>query len=138
MAVTLHTSLGDIKMELYCDRAPKSCENFLALAASNYYDNTVFHRNIKGAAPRSIPPVHGHILRNGGCPDALAALGACTWAPLPGPHVSDADRKDWQVSCCKAATQLGREKEVNAPCSALPAAAAAQARRRCRRMGGKA
>eukprot|EP00802_Teleaulax_amphioxeia_P031062 Tamp_34036.p1 GENE.Tamp_34036~~Tamp_34036.p1 ORF type:complete len:164 (+),score=38.12 Tamp_34036:65-556(+) len=48
MAMTLHTSLGDIKLELYCDRAPKSCENFLALAASNYYDNTVFHRNIKG------------------------------------------------------------------------------------------
>ena len=48
MAVTLHTSLGDIKIELFCDRAPKSCENFLALAASSYYDNTTFHRNIKG------------------------------------------------------------------------------------------
>jgi peptidyl-prolyl cis-trans isomerase-like 3 len=23
-------------------------QNFLALCASNYYDNTVFHRNIKG------------------------------------------------------------------------------------------
>ena len=52
--MTLHTSLGDIKLELYCDRAPKSCENFLALAASNYYDNTVFHRNIKGAAPAAL------------------------------------------------------------------------------------
>jgi len=76
--VTLHTSLGDIKMELYCDRAPKSCENFLALAASNYYDNTVFHRNIKGAAPRSNPPVHGHILRN----DALTR--SLRWDPAPG------------------------------------------------------
>ncbi|EKX53642.1 hypothetical protein GUITHDRAFT_150241 [Guillardia theta CCMP2712] len=48
MAATLHTSLGDIKVELFCDRAPQSCENFLALSASGYYDNTVFHRNIKG------------------------------------------------------------------------------------------
>jgi hypothetical protein len=26
MAVTLHTSLGDIKLELYCDLAPRTCE----------------------------------------------------------------------------------------------------------------
>jgi peptidyl-prolyl cis-trans isomerase-like 3 len=25
-----------------------TCKNFLALAASNQYDNTIFHRNIKG------------------------------------------------------------------------------------------
>merc|ERR1719481_1415953 len=35
-------------MELFCDRCPKSCENFLALAATDYYDNCVFVRNIKG------------------------------------------------------------------------------------------
>lgn len=48
MSVTLHTDLGDIKLELHCEQAPKSCENFLALCASNYYDNCLFHRNIKG------------------------------------------------------------------------------------------
>ena len=48
MSVTLHTDIGNIKIELYCEYAPKSCENFLALCASNYYDNCVFHRNIKG------------------------------------------------------------------------------------------
>lgn len=48
MAVTLHTTLGDLKLELYCDKAPKACENFLALCASNFYDGTIFHRNIKG------------------------------------------------------------------------------------------
>lgn len=26
MAVTLHTSLGDIKLELYCDLVPRTCE----------------------------------------------------------------------------------------------------------------
>lgn len=29
-------------------QAPRACENFLALAASGYYDGTIFHRNIKG------------------------------------------------------------------------------------------
>ncbi|KAG5181949.1 hypothetical protein JKP88DRAFT_349056 [Tribonema minus] len=48
MAATLHTSLGDIKVELYCDLTPKTAYNFLALAASGYYDGTKFHRNIKG------------------------------------------------------------------------------------------
>ncbi|GMT04961.1 hypothetical protein PENTCL1PPCAC_27135 [Pristionchus entomophagus] len=51
MSVTLHTTVGDIKLELYCDQAPKSCEvcfnNFLALCASDYYKNCIFHRNIK-------------------------------------------------------------------------------------------
>ncbi|KAM8806634.1 peptidyl-prolyl cis-trans isomerase-like 3 [Eudromia elegans] len=47
-AVTLHTDVGDIKIELFCERTPKTCENFLALCASNYYNGCVFHRNIKG------------------------------------------------------------------------------------------
>lgn len=48
MAVTLHTTLGDLKLELMCDLTPKTAENFLALAASGTYDGTRFHRNIKG------------------------------------------------------------------------------------------
>lgn len=47
-AVTLHTSQGDLKLELYCEEAPKTCENFLALCASSYYDATIFHRHIPG------------------------------------------------------------------------------------------
>ncbi|PSC74703.1 peptidyl-prolyl cis-trans isomerase CYP65 [Micractinium conductrix] len=43
----LHTTLGDINVELHCDVCPRTCENFLALAESGYYDNTVFHRSIK-------------------------------------------------------------------------------------------
>lgn len=48
MSVTLHTTLGDIKIELFCEQTPRTCENFLALAASGYYNSTLFHRNIKG------------------------------------------------------------------------------------------
>lgn len=48
MSVTLHTNLGDLKIELFCEEAPKTTTNFLALCASNYYDGTTFHRNIRG------------------------------------------------------------------------------------------
>mmetsp|Transcript_10562 Transcript_10562/g.16110 ORF Transcript_10562/g.16110 Transcript_10562/m.16110 type:complete len:220 (+) Transcript_10562:435-1094(+) len=48
MSVTLHTTLGNIKLEVYCDTAPRTSFNFLALAASGYYNGTTFHRNIRG------------------------------------------------------------------------------------------
>jgi peptidyl-prolyl cis-trans isomerase-like 3 len=48
MSLTLHTTLGDIKIELACGEAPHLSENFLALAASGYYNESVFHRNIPG------------------------------------------------------------------------------------------
>ena len=49
MAVILHLeNLGDLKFELFIDEAPNACKNFLALAASDYYNGTKFHRNIKG------------------------------------------------------------------------------------------
>ncbi|XP_042899434.1 peptidyl-prolyl cis-trans isomerase-like 3 isoform X1 [Parasteatoda tepidariorum] len=47
-SVTLHTDVGDLKIELFCEQCPKACENFLALCASDYYDGCVFLRNIKG------------------------------------------------------------------------------------------
>ncbi|CAK1548347.1 unnamed protein product [Leptosia nina] len=48
MSVTLHTDVGDLKIELFCEQSPKACENFLALCASDYYNGSLFHRNIKG------------------------------------------------------------------------------------------
>lgn len=48
MSVTLHIKdKGDMKFELFTEEAPETCTNFLALAASDYYNNTKFHRNIK-------------------------------------------------------------------------------------------
>ncbi|KAK3315080.1 putative peptidylprolyl isomerase-like protein [Apodospora peruviana] len=48
MSVTLHTTLGDLKIEVFCESVPKTAENFLALCASNYYDGSLFHRVIPG------------------------------------------------------------------------------------------
>ena len=42
----LHTSLGEIHLELYADQAPRSVENFLSYAQGGFYDGTIFHRVI--------------------------------------------------------------------------------------------
>jgi peptidyl-prolyl cis-trans isomerase A (cyclophilin A)/peptidyl-prolyl cis-trans isomerase B (cyclophilin B) len=44
--VLVKTSLGDMTIELYPDKAPKSVENFLAYVKSGFYDGTLFHRVI--------------------------------------------------------------------------------------------
>jgi peptidyl-prolyl cis-trans isomerase A (cyclophilin A)/peptidyl-prolyl cis-trans isomerase B (cyclophilin B) len=46
--VLMKTSMGDITMELYPDKAPKSVENFLGYVKSGQYDGTIFHRVING------------------------------------------------------------------------------------------
>jgi peptidyl-prolyl cis-trans isomerase A (cyclophilin A) len=46
--VELKTSKGDIVVELYADRAPKSAENFLRYVKDGHYDGTIFHRVIDG------------------------------------------------------------------------------------------
>ncbi|UPX11103.1 Peptidylprolyl isomerase [Ascochyta rabiei] len=48
MSVTLHTTKGDIKLELFCEATPKTAENFLALCASHAYHASPFHRLIPG------------------------------------------------------------------------------------------
>ena len=60
---TLHTTLGDIVIELFPNHAPKTVENFVGLATGskewtdprtgkksteNLYDGTIFHRVISG------------------------------------------------------------------------------------------
>lgn len=71
--MTLHTSMGDVKVELDCARVPRACENFLALAASHVYDSTVFHR-----------VVPGHCVQ-GGDPTGTGRRSRSVW----GRHVAD-------------------------------------------------
>jgi cyclophilin family peptidyl-prolyl cis-trans isomerase len=44
--VLLSTSMGDIKLELYPDKAPITVKNFLDYVNAGYYDGTIFHRVI--------------------------------------------------------------------------------------------
>ena len=46
--VVIQTSEGDITVELFNDKAPKTVENFLSYVESGFYKGTVFHRVIKG------------------------------------------------------------------------------------------
>jgi cyclophilin family peptidyl-prolyl cis-trans isomerase len=44
--VIIKTSLGDITIELYPDKAPMTVQNFLAYVDAQFYDGTIFHRVI--------------------------------------------------------------------------------------------
>jgi len=46
--IVISTSKGDIKLELYADKAPKTVENFLKYANEGFYEGTIFHRVING------------------------------------------------------------------------------------------
>jgi peptidyl-prolyl cis-trans isomerase B (cyclophilin B) len=48
MAVLLTTNHGNIKLDLYADKAPKTVENFLNYVKSGHYNGTIFHRVIDG------------------------------------------------------------------------------------------
>ncbi len=46
--IKIVTNQGDILLELYPDKAPKTVENFVKYADSHFYRKTIFHRVIKG------------------------------------------------------------------------------------------
>jgi cyclophilin family peptidyl-prolyl cis-trans isomerase len=46
--VVIKTNHGSIKVKLNAEKAPKTVENFLSYVKEDYYNNTVFHRVIKG------------------------------------------------------------------------------------------
>lgn len=46
--VLLKTNFGDITIELFSDKAPKTTSNFTTLAEQDFYDGTRFHRIMKG------------------------------------------------------------------------------------------
>ncbi len=46
--VLLETSSGDILLELFPEKAPATVENFLTYVKEGFYNNTIFHRVIKG------------------------------------------------------------------------------------------
>ena len=43
----MHTSMGDIKIKLFPNEAPKTVENFTTHAKNGYYNGLIFHRVIK-------------------------------------------------------------------------------------------
>jgi cyclophilin family peptidyl-prolyl cis-trans isomerase len=45
--VIMETSMGNITIELYPDKAPITVQNFLSYVDENFFDGTIFHRVIK-------------------------------------------------------------------------------------------
>lgn len=45
--VRVVTSCGCLNLEIHCNIAPRTSDNFLRLCERNYYDNTIFHRLIR-------------------------------------------------------------------------------------------
>ena len=46
--VTLETSLGTMRAEIFQDKAPETAKNFLTLAKKGFYNGLTFHRVIPG------------------------------------------------------------------------------------------
>lgn len=46
--VEMKTSMGNITLELYPGKAPRTVANFLRYVKDGYYDGTIFHRVIRG------------------------------------------------------------------------------------------
>lgn len=46
--VSMRTSLGDLRIELFPDEAPETVANFLEYVEDGFYDGTVFHRVVRG------------------------------------------------------------------------------------------
>lgn len=68
--IKIKTTAGDISVRLY-DETPRHRDNFLHLAAKNYFDGTIFHRVIKdfmiqGGDPDSKNAPKGKTLGTGG------------------------------------------------------------------------
>ncbi len=71
----LHTSQGDLTIRFFNDRAPNHVKNFVDLAASAFYDGTLFHRVIRdfvvqGGDPLTKDPKNSYIWGNAGKTDA--------------------------------------------------------------------
>ena len=46
--VRMQTSMGDMEIELYADKSPRTVKNFLNYVNRQYYDGLIFHRVIGG------------------------------------------------------------------------------------------
>lgn len=63
----MHTSMGDISIRLFADKAPKTVENFTTHAKNGYYNGLIFHRVIKD------------FMIQGGDPEGTGCGGQSIW-----------------------------------------------------------
>ena len=89
MEATIHTNMGDIRLELFPEQAPNTVKNFTSLAKGErewtdpstgqqtsrpLYDGTIFHRVIDGFMIQGGDPLHQRLpLLHHRRPDPVAA-----------------------------------------------------------------
>lgn len=89
----MKTTMGDITLELYQDKAPDTVKNFLGYVDDKFYDGTIFHRVIKGfmiqggghTADMSKKPTKGPI-KNEADNGLSNQRGTISMARMPDPH----------------------------------------------------
>lgn len=59
MVAIMQTNFGEITLELFASDAPKTVENFVKLAEAGFYNDTKFHRVIKGFMIQGGDPLSG-------------------------------------------------------------------------------
>lgn len=64
---TMKTNMGDIKIRLFAELAPKTVENFTTHSKNGYYDGLIFHRVIKD------------FMIQGGDPEGTGCGGESIW-----------------------------------------------------------
>ena len=70
--VRLQTNFGPLNLELYVDKAPRTCYNFITLCRQGKYTDTIFHRNVPG------------FMIQGGDPTGTGRGGQSIWGkPFP-------------------------------------------------------
>ena len=84
------TSLGEVRAVLYPDAAPMAVYNFVGLARSGYYDNTIIWRSEYGFAVQ------------GGDATGTGTNGSTIWSNNPYPLEADANLKHYAGALCAA------------------------------------
>lgn len=95
--VIMKTTMGDITLELYMDKAPVTVKNFVGYIDDKFYDGTIFHRVIKDfmiqggghTADMSKKPTKGPI-KNEAANGLSNKRGTIAMARMPDPHSATA------------------------------------------------
>jgi cyclophilin family peptidyl-prolyl cis-trans isomerase len=98
----IKTDVGEIKIALFADKAPKTVNNFVFLAKEGFYDNVIFHRVIHNFMAQAGDPTGtgrggpGYRFDDEFHPDlrhdkpgilSMANAGPITYVPTP--HLND-------------------------------------------------
>ena len=117
----MHTNMGDIKIKLFGDKAPKTVENFTTHAKNGYYNGLIFHRvindfMIQGGDPTGTgmggESIWGHSFEDEFSPELHNIRGALCMANA-GPNTNGSQFFIVQASECPA-QMLSQMKQIGA------------------------